>query len=504
MSRPVSADLHELIHALTQTEKRYVRLFLTRHVDERENKSVRLYDAIAAQTSYDEALLKRTASGESFVKRLPEAKRELTRMILRAMRQYHAENGRQRRAITALLDADFLHERGLDHLALEHIDDAMRLAVETEDYALATRAILHRDNYTYRSDPHPSDLPPLDRDPVIQSAEALLEFTTFYQVAKRMAAIVQRYGHSPNAEARRLAEHLVQEALSRGKPVRRDARMVWLRILSRKAFWIDHDYTAALEYDLERLKIFESDPHYRIERMGPWINLQFTVASQMILTKRPNEALPFLESFRSILAQERLTADIRRGLKEHIVNIETLYYLNTLCADRYQVTGEEVRNLIADLDRYGPSQAWMGARLNLGLYRAVVGQLTDALTLISPVADSSSPIRADIRTACRLLRIIIHYDLGHTDLVESLVRSERRRKRASPMPRDEEYALSVLARLADTTSATRRRKLLDEALQTIDQLLLNPETSTVITVFNFASWLRARRTAQPWSTTLLQ
>lgn len=504
MSRPVSTDLHHLIHALTQTEKRYVRLFLTRHVNERENKSVRLYDAVAEQTSYDETLIKRALTGESFLKRLPEAKRELTRMILRAMRQYHADNGRQRRAITALLDADFLHERGLAHMAIERIDEAWRLAMETEDYALATRAILHRDNYNYRSDPHPDDLPPLDSDPVIQSAEALLEFTTFYQVAKRMAAIVQRYGHAPNAEARRLAEGLVQEALTRGKPVRRDARMVWLRILSRKAFWIDNDYSAALEYDLERLKIFESDPQYRIERLGPWINLQFTVASQMILTKRPDEALPYLESFRRVIAQERLTEDVSRGLKEHIVNIETLYYLNTLRADRYQETGEEVRRLIADLDRHGPSQAWMGARLNLGLYLAVVGHHADALSLIGPVADSTSPIRADIKTACRLLRIMIHYDLGNTDLVESLVRSERRRKRTSPMPRDEEYALSVLSRLADTTSATKRRKLLDEAVQTIDQMLLVPETSTVIAVFNFASWLRARRTAKPWTTTLLQ
>ena len=46
MTKTASGDLHYLIHSLMGTEKRYFKIYTSRHTLEGGNKYVRLFDAI--------------------------------------------------------------------------------------------------------------------------------------------------------------------------------------------------------------------------------------------------------------------------------------------------------------------------------------------------------------------------------------------------------------------------------------------------------------------------
>ncbi len=137
MSRGPSEDLHALIHALTQAEKRYVKIELRKHVVGNVNQSELLFDALAAQDHIDEAAIKKRFAKFGFAKRLPEAKRELMLVILRAMRQFHAERSSTRRAVSALQDGDFLRLRSQYRWADRRLKDALDDATLIHNHALS-------------------------------------------------------------------------------------------------------------------------------------------------------------------------------------------------------------------------------------------------------------------------------------------------------------------------------------------------------------------------------
>jgi hypothetical protein len=58
MSKPVSDQLFRLIKSLTTAEKRYFKIFASRHSIGGKNEYVNLFDAIDKQSKYDEACTK--------------------------------------------------------------------------------------------------------------------------------------------------------------------------------------------------------------------------------------------------------------------------------------------------------------------------------------------------------------------------------------------------------------------------------------------------------------
>jgi len=83
-----SHDLFELIQSMSQGEKRYFKLF----VKQQRGKDVgylRLFDAIAKQTHYDEEKLLKKFRRETFAKHLHVAKNYLYNLILKCLENYN-------------------------------------------------------------------------------------------------------------------------------------------------------------------------------------------------------------------------------------------------------------------------------------------------------------------------------------------------------------------------------------------------------------------------------
>lgn len=92
MSNKASASLHRLIKSLTKPEKRYFKVFSSRHVIGDQNNYLVLFDAIDRQSEYDEAKLLKKFKNEPFVKRFSIAKSRLYNAILKSLDAYHANS----------------------------------------------------------------------------------------------------------------------------------------------------------------------------------------------------------------------------------------------------------------------------------------------------------------------------------------------------------------------------------------------------------------------------
>ncbi len=83
MKKPFT-DLHELIHSLCPAEKRYIR----RTASRQDTFFLQLFDAIAKQEIYDEALLRKKYKSAPFIKNLAVNKKYLYEYMLNALVQF--------------------------------------------------------------------------------------------------------------------------------------------------------------------------------------------------------------------------------------------------------------------------------------------------------------------------------------------------------------------------------------------------------------------------------
>ena len=79
--------IFELIKSMTQTEKRYFKMFVS--VFEQKNKTyLKLYNAIDKQKEYDEKALKKKLANERFINHFAVVKNKLYNAILKSLRFY--------------------------------------------------------------------------------------------------------------------------------------------------------------------------------------------------------------------------------------------------------------------------------------------------------------------------------------------------------------------------------------------------------------------------------
>lgn len=497
MSRTASSDLHTLIHALTQAEKRYVKLFLQRHTAEERPQTVALFDAMAALEAYDEVQLKARHATEPFVRRLSVAKNELMQQILRAMRLYHDDDDRETRLMALYSDARFLRERGLAHHAKRRYEQAMLLAEELNDHGMRAKMRL---DLRYVNTTLGRSLEPLP-DPVLDDisdiARAIDDHGFFHAIAERLYAAIRQYGATDAPELRWIANELYRMAIERGAPTTTDARTLWLRFQSGKAFYVDHDPDAAVIFDLERLKRYDDDPRWRQERMSAYVAILSNTTIRLLQGGRHDEAFDLVGRLRSIRRFElhRLPASTQIDVNSTWCYMELAAAVVAMRFDDANRLMDEILHVLRDMDRRSyDTPVRVAAHINVALVHWFQHQPKTALHHIDIIARFPPSIRADIQTGARLLRILIHFESDDHTTVEKLIRTERRKgaQTDAPRPVDEELFLQTMTKLLNARSQRAIRRILQETSDAYGRMEQRRPSNFTTNIFGFSHWLAAR------------
>lgn len=135
-------------------EKRYFKLYVTRHRSERKGNHGLLFDAIAAMEVYDEPRLLERFKERGFVARFPIAKRRLYEAVLRSLAAYHSESSVDARLRRQMHEVEILFQRALYEDADKLLRGAVKLAEHYErphilvEAQLWRRKLMERSNYS--------------------------------------------------------------------------------------------------------------------------------------------------------------------------------------------------------------------------------------------------------------------------------------------------------------------------------------------------------------------
>ncbi|MCW5908077.1 MAG: hypothetical protein KIS94_09480 [Chitinophagales bacterium] len=127
-----SDDIFQLVKSLSQTEKTYFKKFAQLHVLGEENVYLRLFDAIDAQERYNEKLLTEIFSKGKSSSQFSVLKNYLYNLVLKSLRNYHADVTVRAELRQQLQNASLLFERGLHSQAEKLLRRCRKTAEQCE------------------------------------------------------------------------------------------------------------------------------------------------------------------------------------------------------------------------------------------------------------------------------------------------------------------------------------------------------------------------------------
>ena len=101
--------------------------------------------------------------------------------------------------------------------------------------------------------------------------------------------------------------------------------------------------------------------------------------------------------------------------------------------------------------------------------------------------------REDIQSLARILNLIIHFEIGNTLLLESLLRSTYRfLSKRNRMYGFEKSVLGFIQRSGSLRSARELREAFIDLKKEFGNLSQNPSESAMLRYFNFTAWLESK------------
>lgn len=425
-------DLFKLIKSLSKSEKRRFKLAAKRAKDADSNNYARLFDAIAAQESYDEEALKAEFRGEALLNNFSVAKAYLYDAVLSSLRNAKATLSPEMKLRLLLDQIEVLHKRGLPEQAEKCLKKGLRIA--QSQALLPYEAELRRwqrrlVNLHSEKDSHAA----LAQVEAAEKAalRGLLREARLRSIRAHVQAIFLNQIDLRRPEIAELLEQLTSDPVLAEEPSGNDLGSFHARLAFRQIHAIHARLRGLPAETLGHYKaaiaVWEEHP----EIIGSMPD-QYLVALTNFLDScmRAHDFGGFLENL-----------DKLKGLSLKNPRLKArAFYLGNHLELRFAIsTGQlelgisKVAAIEAGLEdhaRYLNSSIELTFLYNLAVIHFLARDFRGAIRFANRILNRpSSLVRQDLMDGARLFELAAHFELGNYDLLESLLRSMRRRLR---------------------------------------------------------------------------
>jgi len=436
-----SDDLFDLIKSLKKTEKRYFKIYATRHSE--QANSAKLFSAMEKMSEYDEAALRRIFSGEKFLDQLAVAKNYLSKIILESMTLYHAADSVQSEITHLLQQVEFLLNRGLSDQASKKLTKAENLSAKYENHQKILECCTWRRTLQTKSNYKDVHLLLEREELTLKKLQNIFEYRS---ISSKVFGILRQVGRNPTPEQWQLINHALSHPLltDASNAICFESTGHFLNIHAAVSF-LKNDKKAIYYYTKSHVEWLEAHP-YQIE-IHPksyldsvhnylhscFDNRKFDeLESGLSKLKAMHIDTPYLEepTFITIHSLELLlritSGDCTKGL-ESIPHIEEgLAKFPNLSPTEKAILFERVIRILVASGDSSTALKWVNNLINDSIIRS---------------------IRTDILSTIKLLNILIHFDLGNVDFAQHLIRTDTKNFQKDDLPFVEFILLSSIASL---------------------------------------------------------
>ncbi len=422
MPKSGSAWLFELIHSLSQTEKRYFKVFLQKYMKGDTNSYAKLFDEIEKQKKYDETKLKSFAH-------LAVMKVRLEENILLSLQDFHSSKSVYEKIRREIRSVEILYQKGLLKHALKQIEKSKKSAEHYEEYLLLSELlkwelkIANAQGYAYLSE------------------EKLKALYKEIENNFNKSSIASQYSFFCDSIYLRIRKHgffRKKSELKRfGKIMKHPLLRSSEKALSVDAKYFFHsshigfaqlqgDYQKAFRYNNEILKLLESKPHHIQKDPRKYLSMKQNATVWQYHFKEYEQALDSLEKLKQFTIQQK------PFLSEYLFS-RTLYYSSTATLFCYCRMGQYEEGLsvaklfLKEFENYkiqpiNRETEWMFWDA-IGTIYFGAGKYSDSIRWFNKIIqDKEGDIRSDMQSMSRIFSLIAHYELGNKELLSYMVK----------------------------------------------------------------------------------
>ena len=421
--------LLELVKSLNPSEKRYFKIFASRHVMGDGNQYMKIFKALEQQEEYDEAVLLQAMEGGEVKGSLARNKTYLKNLILKSLVAFNADSSIRNKVKDTLRTVEVLYNKGLGRQCQKQLDKAEKLALENEELILMLE-ILEWKGKILRILDLPEDIEAyygeMDRE-MDKVMELIANRFAYNGLSLRLQLFGMSKGHGRSEEDAQTIQALLHHPLLSEEEMALsfDAKIRYNSL--RAYFGINaFDYGQASAHIERSIELLESLPSRISEKPGLYLA---TLRNLVLVFRWKDDAAKARQWMDHLLQASPQWIGYKvtsKNVNEHFSNLISEM-------DLRKDLGESRKGLDAMdtfrpyLDKYQGNihqQALIAYHYIAGILNFQETDYSAAIKHFTEVVNFPQiSLREDLHCMTRLLTLLSHLELGNVDLLEYLVKS---------------------------------------------------------------------------------
>ncbi len=486
-----------LISSLTPAEKRYFKLASS--IQKGEKAYLELFDTIdkhlASHTNGNgEQLLQRQLEKKDLMKHLAVTKNYLYHCILRTMRTYQAEIDEDKKFRGLMDDLKFLLKKGLYEQCAKKLKRVMTLAIKHERHTeLIELAELEDDllRATFNITELEEKIEGL-YNTIFDELKNIENVFQYQLLDSRLSIMNIKYmnirSEDDKKEYLKIMEHPLLSDESKARTVQ--AKVIF-NILHSVYSHLKGDVKKAFGYDQQLVKLALTNPEVLLKQPRRCI----VIFRNHVLTAhamgKMDEVGQSLDWLKTIKTGSSLMDDLAR------INGYSLEVYLHIVDKEFEVGYSKIAEVNAEMRRNTALTKELELLNHFGFAKLCFaeGKLTESGKWLQLILtdDAHKDAREDIRTFAKIINLIIHYEKGNQELVESslksLYRYLRKKKRLFAF---EKLVINFIKKLNRAISEEKFLKLLKAGKKELEEIIKDPYEREALEYFNIMAWIDSK------------
>lgn len=489
-----SEELYEVIHAMTGSEKRFFKIYCSRHEVGGKNNYVQLFDLFLSQKNYNETKLRQKIEEAPFVKHVAAEQNYLYQMVLETLDIYHKESSVDKQITKLTNIARVLANKKLEEQSIKILDKAFdlaeshsRFASQIPIYELAKRKHFSQDSITTEKLAELNGL-------METTLHRLVRSHHYQKIFNELMLLRRKIGYVINDQILAKVQSIFPDAEA-ADPTDFSSfdEEVFFFLCKMEYFRLVHKGKAGLYYTKHLIKLFEGNLK---NLSGVYIDHYIYALNVFIVARMyedESEARATLEKvyhLDKVISKNDNTVYVKAKVFEVYYTCVTDLALKS--GDYHEILAniKEIEKQYYEVEKHMTPTFSMVLQANLALVFFNAGHYKTALKWCHALVNEAPKLREDIYYIMRILYLMIHFELENELILPSLIQSTYRYlDKKNRVSQFETIFIKHLRAQLRTDDKTEKRSLYQNLKAEIIPLKNNPYENFAMQEIDVIGWI---------------
>lgn len=489
-----SSNLYDLVHVLTKSEKRYIKL----QSSSGKNDYIQLLDALLAQKTFDEDKLVRDHKDANFIKHLAVNKQYLYELLLKLLTSF-GQKTLENKIYEKISAANVLIEKNMFQAALREVKKGQKIANKYEVFELQImlsgieKRILPKKQLNAKN----RDVIQEIFEQETNSLEQLKNTNEYWLLSQQMRKFQTQYQKIQNEEQQKYIDGLIQTEKFQNKLLATNfkSKLYYHQVNASYQFMLGN-VEQAYRINRDFLDLLEASPHFlKLYAEHYLATLNNMLIDSLIIGKYDilKEGID-----RLVKIPERKEFKYIKNIESRVFRQRYLLLINwSLSQNDFEKALDWIPDMEAGLEKFG-NKIEKQHRVTFYYLTAYIlfldrnfGEALRWNNLI--INDPKEDVVKEIFYFARVLNLLIHFELENYDLLESLLLSTPKFLRSRrTLYKTEKTLFRLLGKILKQINKKEKQKLFTEFQIELDNLFSSPKEKRVFNYLDLRIWLKEK------------